>query len=269
MNVDMPSREGPRISGKTAGQSHHEVEAKLLASESQLRAVARLREVGAYRLRRRDIVRLHSVYVDTADLTLARHGIALRLRRQAGRWELTAKWAGRVAGLVHERPEVTVPLSMPPRFPFQLDTGLQPSLKDLVADRPLRPILITQIHRRRIDVLPRTRGTRWPVAELALDRVRLRAPDARQAAAVYGEIEIERVKGTRHDVTRLAQVLQQRFDLTPSAASKFARGLALLYASDRVRQWSSVVAFKATSPDPSLGLCPTMVTCPAIRKPAR
>ena len=215
-----------------AGQSHHEVEAKLLASESQLRAIARLGEIGAYRLRPRDIVRLHSVYVDTADLTLARHGVALRLRRQAGRWELTAKWAGRVVGLVHERPEATVPLSTTPRFPFQLDAGLQPSLEDLVADRPLRPILITQIHRRRIDVLPRTRRARELVAELALDRVRLRAPDTRQTVAVYGEIEIECVKGTRRDVARLAQVLQQQFDLTPSTASKFARGLALPSGSD-------------------------------------
>jgi triphosphatase len=196
-----------------------------------LRAVARLHEIGAYRLRRRDIVRLHSIYVDTADLRLARHGIALRLRREAGRWELTAKWAGRVAGLVHERPEVTVPLSTPPRFPFQLDVRLQPRLEDLAADRPLRPLLITQIRRWRIDVLPRARGTRRPVAELALDRVRLRAPDARQAVAVYGEIEIERMKGTRRDVTRLAQLLQRRFDLTPSTASKFARGLSLLYGS--------------------------------------
>ena len=217
-----------------ARRSHQEVEAKLLASESQLRAIARLGEVGVYRLRPRDIVRLHSVYVDTADLTLARHGIALRLRRQAARWELTAKWAGRVAGLLHERGEVTVPLSRPPRFPFHLDAGLQPKLQGLVTDQPLRPILITQIHRRRVDVLPCAAGaTRRPVAELALDRVRLRAPDARQAADTYCEIEIELLAGTRRDVTRLAQVLQQRFDLTPSTASKFSRGLAVLYGSAR------------------------------------
>jgi inorganic triphosphatase YgiF len=235
-----------------ASQSHQEVEAKLLATEGQLRVIARLRQIGAYRLRPRDIARLHSVYVDTADLTLARHGIALRLRRHGGRWELTAKWAGRVAGLVHQRPEATVPLSRPPRFPFQLGDGLQPRLENLVAHRPLRPILITQIHRRRIDVLPSARGTQ-PVAELALDRVRLRAPQRRQVVGAYCEIEIERLAGTRRDVTRLAQALQQRFDLAPSAASKFARGLALLYGPDRVRQSSSRVAFKATSSASLLG----------------
>ena len=152
--------------------------------------------------------------------------------------EVTAKGAGRVAGLVHERPEATVPLSRPPRFPFQLHAGLHPSLEDLVADRPLRPILITQIHRRRIDVLPSTRGARRPVTELALDRVRLRAPDRRQVVGAYCEIEIEQLAGTRRDVTRLAQALQQRYDLAPSTASKFAGGLALLYGPNRVRQWS-------------------------------
>jgi len=229
MNASSP---GARISRLSVRRSHQEVEAKMLASESQLRAIARLREVGGYRLRPRDSVRLHSVYLDTADLALARHGIALRLRRQAGRWELTAKWAGRIAGLVHERPEVTLPLPRAPRFPFRLDKGFQPRLEAIVAHQPLRPLLITQIHRRRIDVLPGARGTRRPVAELALDRVRLRAPDARQAAEAYCEIEIERVNGTRRDVTNLARALRRQFHLSPSSESKFARGLALLYGSD-------------------------------------
>ncbi len=211
-----------------------EVEAKLLASDRQLRAIARLREIDGYRLRPRDLARLHSVYVDTEQFTLARRGIALRLRRHAGRWELTAKWAGRITGLMHERPEVTVPLSSRPRFPFRLKAGLILQVDAAIADHPLQPLLITDIRRRRIDVLPALgTGTRRPLAELALDRVRLRAPEAKEAVDTYCEIEIERLAGTRGDVTKLAQALQQRFDLTASNESKFARGLARLYGIRR------------------------------------
>jgi triphosphatase len=210
-----------------------EVEAKLLvAREGDLRAIARLESIGPYRLLPHGAARLHSVYIDTPDLTLARRRIAVRLRRHLGRWELTAKWAGRVAGLVHERPERTVALCTAPRFPFHLDGQLHGDLEAIVAGCALSPILITDIHRRRFDVsLLAAPATAPPLAELALDRVRLRAPDDRQAVATYCEIEIERLHGTRRHVTRLARLLQQRFDLAPSAESKFSRGLGLLYGA--------------------------------------
>ncbi len=74
-------------------------------------------------LRLRAPVRLHSVYLDTAAFALARHGIALRVRRQGRRWEATAKWAGTSAGSLHQRPELTVPLPGPPPDPFELPEG--------------------------------------------------------------------------------------------------------------------------------------------------
>ena len=211
-----------------------EVEAKLLVPRaSALRAIARLEGIGLYRLRPRDIVRLHSVYVDTPGLTLARRGIALRLRRQAGRWALTAKWAGRVAGLVHERPELTVALDKSPRFPLRVNGLLRRDLDALIAGQALKPILITQIHRRRIDVVRSAAPSgHQALAELALDRVQLCGPDDRKAAARYTEIEIERLHGTRRDVTRLAQLLQARFGLMPSTESKFAHGLRVLYGAE-------------------------------------
>ena len=208
-----------------------EVEAKLLARDEQsLRAIARLRQIDRFRLRPRDLARLHSVYLDTEDFALARRRIALRLRRHARRWELTAKWGGRVIGTVHERTELTVPLTTRPRFPFRPQPGIHPELDALVGERTLRPILITDIRRRRIDVLPLpSRSTRRPLAELALDHVRLRASQTARAVDTYCEIEIERLAGTRRDVARLADVLRERFALTPSEQSKFSRGLSLLY----------------------------------------
>jgi len=213
----------------------HEIEAKLLApSATALNAIARLDRLDAHRLQARGTARLHSVYLDTRDMTLARQGVALRLRRHGRRWEATAKWSGRVRGAVHRRPELTVPLPSAPHMPFTLPAGLRPQLGALLGRRRLVPILVTRIERRLFDVLGDepaiTHSDDAVVAELALDRVRLMAPERpRRAVATYCEVEIEARRGTPRDIRKLAALLQERFDLTPSRDSKFSRGLALLY----------------------------------------
>jgi triphosphatase len=208
-----------------------EIEAKLLVPRSaQLDAIARLERLGAHPLRRRGIVRLHSIYLDTRELALARHGIALRLRRRGSQWELTGKWAGRTVGVLHERPELTVPLRGRRQRSSLPDGPLRCRLAAVVAGRQLRPILITDIERNVIEVLPKRGGAR-PVAELALDRVRITAPGRIRRGVRYCEAEIELVRGTRREVTILAALLRRRFGLLPSPASKFARGLAAFHGS--------------------------------------
>jgi len=214
-----------------------EVEAKLIIPHaSGVRAIARLKRLGGHPLRPRGLAHLHSLYLDTPELILARHGVALRLRQDRDRWEATAKWAGRSEGAVHERPELNVALPGKPTLPFVLPPGpLHVQLAALVAARPLRPILITEIQRRLFDVLPAAGETAAGVtAELALDRVRLVAPDGEQAAersATYFELELEQRQGKREDIVALAQRLQDDFGLPPSKESKFARGLSLLYGN--------------------------------------
>jgi inorganic triphosphatase YgiF len=215
-----------------------EMEAKLLVpTTTDLRAIARLTHLGAYPLRARGAVRLHTSYLDTPNLALARNGVAVRLRRQGRHWEATVKWAGRVEGDVHERPELTIALPRPPALPFLPPPGpLYTQLAALVAGRPLAPILISEIHRRLFDVLPSDpaaplAATPTPLAELALDRVRLHAPQEGQAETTYCEVEVERRSGDRRDLTTLASLLQQGFGLLPSSHSKFARGLTLLYGT--------------------------------------
>ena len=226
------------------GRVPSEVEAKLLLPEGgDLRPLAHLQQLGRYRVQPRDVVRLHSVYLDTSTLTLARHGVSLRVRRQAGHWEATAKWAGSVRGDVHERPELTVPVPRAPRTPFTPPPGpLAIHLAALIAGRPVTPILISDIRRQRLDILPAAGVAQTePIAELALDRVRLRGPGDSGAAVTYGEVEIEQRHGTRRDVAGVARLLRQRFGLLPSAESKFARGLALLYGGTRFGPTLTVV----------------------------
>ncbi len=210
-----------------------EIEAKLLAyREGDLRAIAALRALGRYRLRPRSRARLYSIYLDTSDRRLARHRVALRLRRQVGKWELTAKWSGHVRGIVHARAEMNVRLSGRPRFPYRLRGHLPADLEGLAGGQPLHPILITEIYRRCLNVLPEN-GRGSVLAELALDRVHLRAPDGRPAAPPYFEVEIERRHGTRRDLGRIAAALQERFELTASRESKFSRGLKALHKTAR------------------------------------
>ncbi len=208
-----------------------EVELKLEASTADvLGQIAQLRTLDRFRLRPRRAVRLHSVYFDTRDLALARAGVALRVRRSGRAWEATAKWSGRVARTVHERPELTVALPGAPAGPFALPDGpLRTELTAVVLGRRLAPILVTDILRQLRDLLPGEAAAADPLAEVALDTVALRAPDGHAALPLYFEVEVERRAGRRRDLTDFGRALQQRFGLVPSRASKFARGLAELH----------------------------------------
>lgn len=214
-----------------ASEPAAEVEGKLLVpSEPGLDRIARLTRLGRHRLRRRRSQRLHSVYLDTPDFSLTRHGVALRLRRDGTSWEATVKWSGNVDGAVHDRPELNVRLASTPELPFALPEGpLRTYVVVHAMDRPLHPILRTEIRRRRLDVLPASSSSRRePVAEIALDQVTLGSPQD-QPFASYAEVEVEARGASRDTVHSLTETLRKRFGLEPSTHSKLAFGLALLY----------------------------------------
>lgn len=215
----------------TAKDVPAEIEVKLeAASADALRHVGQLRVLGRFRLRPRGVQHLHSVYLDTRDFALARAGIALRLRRAGRSWEATAKWSGRVAGGLHERPELTVALPSEPTSPFTLPDGpLRTQLTAVLLGRRLSPILVSEVRRQLRDLLPASANVSESLAEVALDTVELRGPNGTPAGTQYFEVEIERRGGRRSDLTTLSQLLQQRFGLVPSRASKFSRGLAELH----------------------------------------
>jgi inorganic triphosphatase YgiF len=203
-----------------------EVEVKLeAASRDALEQIAALSALPPYRLRRRRVQALETTYLDTADLALVRARVALRVRRNGRRWEATAKWPGRVAGALHTRPELTVPLPGPPAAPFEPPAGpLRDALQPYLLGRPLRPVLLTRVERRLLDLLPAD-GT-GSLAEVALDTVSLCRPDGEPAAAEYWEVEIEQRAGTPADCVAAARALRQQFSLVASRATKFERGLA-------------------------------------------
>ena len=210
------------------GRVATELEVKLLVDrERDLDELSRLTRLGHYRLRQRAPQHLYSVYLDTRDLALSRHGVGVRVRRADATWEATVKWAGSVNGAVHRRPELNVALAGAPRFPFAAPSELRVHLTALLAGRKLVPLLVTEIDRRVIEVLDV--GAQHCLVEIALDRVVLRGPhkdDPRSER--YCEVEIERKQGTVEDVAAISACLQQGRRLRPSRDSKLARGLRLL-----------------------------------------
>jgi inorganic triphosphatase YgiF len=209
-----------------------EVEVKLDAGAAEvLREIGALGNIAGYELRAHRVERLRTLYLDTRTLALMRAGVAVRLRHGPDGWQATIKWSGRVVGGVHERPELNVALPGRPPLPFRLPSGpLHTHLAATVLERPLAPILVSEVQRRVLHVHAARRGAS-PLAELALDTVRLRAPDGRALGPRYWEVEIERRDGTRADLLAISRTLRERFALIPSPMSKFARGLEALYGA--------------------------------------
>lgn len=211
-----------------------EVEFKFLApDENTLAGIAALDMLEGFRLRRRGLRHLSSVYLDTRHDSLLAHGLALRFRRTEApgrsgrRAELTVKWSGQADGALHRRHELNQWLPANSRPPTRLPAGpVRDRIAAIVAGRPLRPLLVTEITREVVDVC----AGRRQVAELALDRVRLVDPRRRGNRLEYREAEIELRDGRRRELRALATALERRFPLTRSTESKFARGLTLVGA---------------------------------------
>ncbi len=227
-----------------------EVEAKFTVSGNRLEQLLRGDgQLAGYSLRFKGESHLRSIYLDTAQWSLLRSGIALRLRRIRGRagCELTAKWSGRLEGEVHERPEVTILLAALPRLPLRhLPAALAPHLAGVVAGRPLQSVLTTAVKRRCFGVYVGAGAKAQEGLELALDRVTVEDPNGRTMLR-YREVELELRGGRRRDLHAVARVLEKQFGLRPSKVSKFERGLRTLYR--RVPKFDSVRRQSAVAPE--------------------
>ena len=151
---------------------------------------------------------LHSIYFDTPQLTLRRRRMALRVRRDGGRWLQTLK-GERSPGV---RNEWETPLASP-----LLDLSRLPRLQGLA--QGLRPIFETRFVRR-ARLLRRGEAS----IEVALDRGYVRA--GRRRAAI-SELELELKTGSMRALRREARIIAERYSLALSSESKAARGYRL------------------------------------------
>jgi inorganic triphosphatase YgiF len=167
----------------------------------------------------RHIETLDNIYYDTADLSLRRRGIALRLRRKGRDWLQTVKLAGASHAGLSSRPEWEVPYTG--HFDF---SGVdQPAVRDWLQ----RPKLLARI----IPICEtRFRRVTWKfnaapgVVLLTLDRGWIIASGRREAIS---EVELELAAAPVHAIFAIATQLAQRVALTPSVLSKAERGYRL------------------------------------------
>jgi triphosphatase len=162
------------------------------------------------------------VYFDAPDLRLKRQGLALRLRKVAGKWMQTLKTEGSALGGLHQRgeweygvPGATLDLSLFRATPLA-------EIKD--ADKlheSLKPVFSTDFWRTSwiVEIAPGQR------VEVALDQGAILCGNSAEAIS---EVEIEVVEGSAATAFDLAFALLDHLSLRPSALSKAERGYRLL-----------------------------------------
>jgi CHAD domain-containing protein len=165
-----------------------------------------------------------SVYHDTPDHRLARHGVTLRCRSEKGQHRWQVKLPRRAARLELEWPG----------SPSRLPDGLERLLGVYTRGATLGPV--ATLRTRRAGVLVSEHGK--PVAEVVLDSVAV--VDGRKVKRRFREVEIELVgQGDQRVLDRLAAVLRENGATESAGTPKVFRALGLDIEVD------------ATPPDPS------------------
>ncbi len=212
----------PRVRGEAAVAT--EIELKLRFPPSRLREVLTLPELSG--ARRGSSRLLAATYFDTPALDLWQHRIALRVRREGGRWVQTVKGGGSAASGLHRRLEIDSlltdgqpDLSRLPRHP------LARVLRSRKVVEGLGPVFHTEI-RRSLRLLEPVPGV---CIEAAIDRGTLRSGRRRRPLC---EIELELRSGPVGALFDLARQLALRIPVAMEHRSKAQRGYALFRGTD-------------------------------------
>lgn len=165
-------------------------------------------------------VRLQARYFDTADRSLARAGMALRVRREGRRWIQTLKTTnpgeiGRTEFSV-ERPDGTPDLAALAGTPAAAVLGIDPATTEGAAVKTLELRFETSIRRQL-----RRQRVRGGTVELALDEGRILSGERSLPVC---ELEIELVRGSVRAVFDVARRWLLRFGLRLDPFSKAERG---------------------------------------------
>lgn len=164
---------------------------------------------------------LYSIYYDTPNFDLKRHGVALRLRRSGKRWVQTIKGGGSVAAGLHQRDEWEAPvLKAQPDFTKITDPALIKLFSATELRERLQPVFTTEFTRS----IRMVRLAGGGEAEFCLDRGQVIAGDA---SAPLCEIELELKSGDPGQLFQFALELLHSVPLRLENASKAERGYLL------------------------------------------
>lgn len=165
--------------------------------------------------------KLYSVYYDTLNFDLKRHGIALRLRRNGRHWVQTIKGGGSVTAGLHQRDEWEAPvLKAQPDFTKITDPALIKLFAATALREQLQPVFTTEFTRS-IRMLRLVGGGE---TEFCLDRGQVIAGNA---STPICEIELELKSGRPGQLFEFALELLHSIPFKLENASKAERGYLL------------------------------------------
>lgn len=208
-----------RVRAAPVAAPGQEIELKLRVPPARLRALLAsplLRASGAART-----VHLAATYYDTPDLLLWRKRIALRVRREGGRWVQALKGGGSVASGVHTRMEFeTLLRNAQPDLSVLPRNALTKMLRGGNIASTLVPVLSTDI-KRSLRLLVPAPGV---LIEVAIDRGEIRSGTRCEKLC---ELELELKQGPVTALFDLALQLSELQPLELEQHSKAERGYAL------------------------------------------
>ena len=201
---------------------HTEIEMKLLIEHADIPLLQQHPILNSASKSAPQKQKLHSVYFDTPELSLAQQKIALRLRLAGAEWIQAVKGGGKVEGGLHRRQEWEVPVADgKPDFGKLAESPWSSIFTPNIQSR-LIPIFVTDFWR-----------TTWMlelengVIELALDIGQVQANDEQMPIC---EVELELKSGDPAALFDLAGILQTSITLRPEDQSKADRGYKLYRA---------------------------------------
>jgi inorganic triphosphatase YgiF len=199
-----------------------EVEAKYAASDTDLRIVAGLSELGPYTLRAEPEPELQqNRYFDTTARRLGQARYGLRLREVGGHTLVTLKGPAEVSEGLHRRAEYEFAHGDPNPHTWPAGPARELALA-LIGSEPLLPTLTILTRRERIFALYEGQA----VAEICLDHGVFHV-EGREVP--FSELEIELLPaGAESDISAIAEALREHIALRPEPLSKLQRGLALI-----------------------------------------
>ncbi len=205
-----------------------EIELKYHLQEDVARRLLKQKRLDGFPLGAFTIKDVKDIYFDTPDHRIARAGYAMRFRRKGSRAEIQLKSLHPSQGARHARQELHIPTSyptQPERWPPTPEAAL---LKEIIGHQSLQPLFTIHQVRHEAPVLEHNGA---PFALLSLDKVHWIA-EGKEARA--WELEIELLPGgSEASLQRLQKALSTMPGLSPQAASKYERGLALLGRSNQ------------------------------------
>jgi triphosphatase len=200
-------------------QAHREIELKLLAAPSEL-ALVRNAPIIHQRARNKGVTRrLETIYYDTSDRLLFRHGLSLRVRQIGNHYVQTLKSVPDTDPLLRREWEAPVDSRCPDlaRLPkAEIGTPL-----DVLTEKTLAPIFTTKVHRhQQILDLPDA------VVEVAFDEGTI---EAGGRSEWLSEIELELKSGDASELYDLGLLLLDIAPLRVGTSAKSQRGYALAF----------------------------------------